>query len=384
MHALILAFDRLNANLLGCYGNQQIMTPGFDRLASESVVFDQHFGENFEAAAFARAWWHGVYSFSRPLDQQRGSSQFLCALRTAGVGTCLVHDGAATTANCVADQFSYVDEIQSCDATTGTGLEDVVACVSEHWDRIAANRLDRSLLWVSVAGLPEHPFQTAASHADLLIEGSADNKAFLANVSTGLNAADCLVGQIVDRISQHAYAEQLLLIVTAASGIPFPHVNSFRPHDIHLTECLVHTPLIVRFPVQDHLGSRRRELIQTIDMVPSLLDWYAVDNSAMPTEGQSWFRRQEDNAGERREYICMGIGTQECAIRTADFHLVQTDPLSDSEEYSPRLFLKPEDIWDVHDVADQFPEIVEQLSGILRQFIVNTQSTCPASFSRLP
>ena len=41
MNAICLVFDRLHAGYLGAYGNSWIETPAFDRLASQSFLFDR-------------------------------------------------------------------------------------------------------------------------------------------------------------------------------------------------------------------------------------------------------------------------------------------------------------------------------------------------------
>ena len=46
--AIVISFDRLPLGYLGCYGNDWIETPHLDRLATQSVLFDLHFGENFD------------------------------------------------------------------------------------------------------------------------------------------------------------------------------------------------------------------------------------------------------------------------------------------------------------------------------------------------
>ena len=40
MHALLIIFERLPYGLLGCYGNMNATTPGFDRCASRCTTFD--------------------------------------------------------------------------------------------------------------------------------------------------------------------------------------------------------------------------------------------------------------------------------------------------------------------------------------------------------
>jgi arylsulfatase A-like enzyme len=43
MKTAFVLFDSLNRHLLGCYGGTRFPTPGFDRLAARSLVFDKHY-----------------------------------------------------------------------------------------------------------------------------------------------------------------------------------------------------------------------------------------------------------------------------------------------------------------------------------------------------
>lgn len=43
MNVVLILFDSLNKDFLGCYGNTWVKTPNFDRLAKKSMVFDNHF-----------------------------------------------------------------------------------------------------------------------------------------------------------------------------------------------------------------------------------------------------------------------------------------------------------------------------------------------------
>lgn len=56
--AFVVSFDQLPACMLGCYGHQWIETPNFDRLASLSVVFDQHYA-NDVSSSNSHPWWTG-------------------------------------------------------------------------------------------------------------------------------------------------------------------------------------------------------------------------------------------------------------------------------------------------------------------------------------
>jgi arylsulfatase A-like enzyme len=66
MNVVVVACNGLHLGFLGPYGNAWIETPHFDRLATEAVVFDQHFAENLTTLPTRRSWWTGRYGFADP------------------------------------------------------------------------------------------------------------------------------------------------------------------------------------------------------------------------------------------------------------------------------------------------------------------------------
>ena len=52
-------------------------------------------------------------------------------------------------------------------------------------------------------------------------------------------------------------------------------------------------------------------------------------------------------------------------IRTSDYYLVRRQ----ADDATSRLFAKPEDIWETNDLAQQSPDMVDQLSGQLAHLL---------------
>jgi arylsulfatase A-like enzyme len=69
MNIIVVVCNSLHIGFLGAYGNPWIETPNLDRLASEGVVFDQHFPENLTTLPTRRSWWTGRYGFA---DSEQG------------------------------------------------------------------------------------------------------------------------------------------------------------------------------------------------------------------------------------------------------------------------------------------------------------------------
>jgi arylsulfatase A-like enzyme len=71
-NVIVIMCDSLQFNYLGCYGNDWIKTPNFDRLAKESVVFDNAYAEGLPTVPVRRALLTGRYTLPfkgwAPLD----------------------------------------------------------------------------------------------------------------------------------------------------------------------------------------------------------------------------------------------------------------------------------------------------------------------------
>jgi hypothetical protein len=78
--------------------------------------------------------------------------------------------------------------------------------------------------------------------------------------------------------------------------------------------------------------------------------------------------RQETDA--LRDRLCLAGGNGQRAIRTPAWHFRAGD--------EPELFAKPDDRWEVNNVACRCPEVVEGLQAALAQY----ELTLPAGRSR--
>ncbi len=61
-NAIVVMFDSLQFNYLGCYGNTWIKTPNFDRLAREGVLFENAYTEGLPTVPCRRAMHTGRFT----------------------------------------------------------------------------------------------------------------------------------------------------------------------------------------------------------------------------------------------------------------------------------------------------------------------------------
>ena len=206
---------------------------------------------------------------------------------------------------------------------------------------------------------------------------------------------DHLVGQLLTTIDRLFRDDPPLLIVAALAGeslgesepLPLEHVDTSPSSETwKLRDEIVHTLLLISEPANVATGSRRQELVQANDLPPTLLDWFQADSkpaAAVIVEGLNGrsllpLVRNEDFTG--REAVFLRDDEGHAAMRTRDFFLVEREAAellgsvssserTDAVDFSCQLFLKPEDVWEVNDVAEQNPEQVAVMRDVLREWL---------------
>jgi arylsulfatase A-like enzyme len=171
---------------------------------------------------------------------------------------------------------------------------------------------------------------------------------------------DTCLGALLEFLQGAPAGNQTLLVLTSARGFPLGEHQRIGPCDEALYSELVHVPLLLRFPDQLAAGARSQALVEPADLWATLLDWWGVaDHAASATAGSLLpIVRQETDA--LRDRLCIaGQGAQR-AIRTPAWYLRAAD--------EPELFAKPDDRWEVNNVAVRCQEVVQCLLDVLAQY----------------
>lgn len=159
-------------------------------------------------------------------------------------------------------------------------------------------------------------------------------------VAEQLVELDCTVGMFFDRWREFAASDWRLLVV-GLSGLIQPHAADDPPA---LCDDWIHLPAWQVDGSGERFGRRDSEL--RANLIEETLR-----NCLLPTAPAA--------SVEPRDHITIR-GPGQRAIRSRDWFL----RLAEGDE--PELFRKPEDVWDVRDVALQRPEVTEQLVARLK------------------
>ena len=353
--AIVVAFERFPLRMLGCYGRSPSPSLHLDRFAADGVVFDWHFAENTDANAANHAWWAGRFQFPISVDSQKTEpKRLLDSLHAADVELVSLFDRSSRWNT--ATHGSWETQIDLPISPGATELFGEASRILERWSTAPSKQ---RLLWIGPS----------------VFSSSAESNHGIEE--TDIRAIDESIGRFLDELRryQESAGHELLTVITAAEGMSETVVSATSDmadpadDDNRIAETVVHSPLIVRVGT-GQAGLRQSCLVQTVDLAPTLHDWFGlIPDSGF--EGRSFLPRLQHAATESgREFLCFGHGMDSCGIRTRDFCLLTRFPEREQEAFDDhRLFSKPDDVWEVHDVAGQEPETVSVMSSQLRGFL---------------
>ena len=368
MIVVVVSFESWPAGLAGFTGVSGSVTPHLDRLAARSVVFDAHYVENCDGSMVGHAWWSGRFEFSRGRDGATGSPAGR-RLADADIACRLIVPDEQGTSWQQLTGFSEIDVAST--SVEGDGFD---------W------QIDRAVDWLACLppGVPQHHLcWVHATGIQAVNEGDSASRP--ATIAAQFARIDRALGRLVDAVER----PDVLLAVTVGGGTERLLRSVEAQQSGAFPEELVRTSLVVRPAGPARIGQRRGELVQTVDLLPTLLDCFDVDVVPAEFHGRSLVPLIRGEAPEWRRYICLVDGDQARAIRTDDFQLVQVHETAqavepDSGEWQELLFSRPDDPWNIVDVLGQYPDQADRLRTTLEQFIAWARSgaaTPPPSLS---
>jgi arylsulfatase A-like enzyme len=379
MKALILQADALHLGYLGCYGNEWVATPTFDCLAAESVVFDQHFADS---VGIAREHLSGWYEFSDSAAESAGAREprpQLDGLLEAG-GVRFVRLAPATT---VARMVSGIRGALADVKSAGSSLVWAhLPTLAPPWN-VPADFLANYLAPES----GQAPGDDEAPVLPLLDPhvGPVDREDFgmwhrlQLTYAAAVTHLDEQLGVLVEALSKRDLLDNLLLAVTADCGLPLGEHGIVGHQRPWLHDELIHLPLIVRLPGGAEAGRRVPALTQPVDLLPTLLEAFALPTPEL--HGRSLWPLLRGEAEQVRTYACSAGragGAAELAMRTPDWaFLLPTEVPPSDPPRGPQLYVKPDDRWEVNDVRQHHLELAEHLEKVLGDFVRATRQPGP-------
>lgn len=390
MNAICLIVDRLHAGYLGAYGNSWIKTPAVDRLACEAAVFDQALIDSPLLENYCRSAWHGLHAlYPHPQAESRQAvappqdrPTLAAMLREAGATSALLTDERLVARHPLAVDFDDLIEVDPPWQAQGAAeIEQthLAKCFVQVLDWLGSVR-DPFLLWCHLGGLgttwdaplefrrhywepgdPEPP--ASADVPDRMLPEDHDPDELLGIVQSyagQVSLLDTCIGVLLDFLQGSPLGKETLLVVTSARGFPLGEHRRVGACDEALYGELVQAPLLIRFPDLLGAASRNLALVEPADLWATLLDWWGISERPGSPTAESLLPMVREDRPAMRDRLCLRGSAIERAIRTPAWFLRAAS--------RPELFAKPDDRWEVNDVAIRCQEVIECLLDAAAQY----------------
>ena len=331
----MVMFDTLNRHMLPPYGCDWVHAPNFATLAERTVVFDNCYAGSLPCMPARRELHTGRYNFLHrswgPLEPFDDSMPQL--LQRHGIYTHLVsdhqhywEDGGCTYHH----RYDTWEMVRGQEGDRWKGQvapPDIPEHLGNYWRQDAVNRQymtreeDQPQAKTFQLGLefieanrqednwflqietfdPHEPFFTQQHYKDLYphdydgpqydwprygaVRETSDALEHLRyEYAALLSMCDAHLGKVLDAMNRYDLWKDTMLIVNTDHGFYLgEHGLQGKPGMLHNE--MVHTPLFVWDPGLGRAGVRRKALVQTIDLAPTLLEFFGA---SVPPDMQGW------------------------------------------------------------------------------------------------
>jgi arylsulfatase A-like enzyme len=384
-NVLCIAIDGWHGGYVGAYGNTQFPTPGIDRWAARGVVCDQ-------AMVAGVGTGVGIEADSEFGIRDSGAVALglARALAQGGWRTSLVSDDVGAVKSIAPAFDAHVDvpyepAKRAAVAIEGTQLFRMFAALGDAVGDAAADgaaedtaaRDERPFfIWAHARAMNGGWDAPYAMRRLILDEDDPDPprelqfspRRLAANVDPdlllGLRAAyagqiavldECLAA-LDDLLDETRLRQRTLVALVGVRGYPLGEHGIFGLGLGPLHEELLHVPLILRFPGDEHATVRLPQLVTHADLLPTVCDACGVPMPAANAASLMPIVTRE--SGAWRDHVCHRLADEE-AITTPAWRLRKSAD-------TVQLYVKPDDRWEVNDVSTRCGDVAEKLVAAMQ------------------
>jgi arylsulfatase A-like enzyme len=325
MKCLFIVLDTLRRDYLEAYGNDWVKTPAITRLAQDGITFDNHWVGSLPCMPARREFMTGRYNFLfrgwgpiEPYDDTLPRE-----LRKQGIFTHLLTDhdhyfelGGENYHTC----FNTWEFFRGQEHDPWASLVDRIALpehlgqlTQQNWHNrqlqqreeefsgprtamaaiewLEANQTaDNWFLQLEIFD-PHEPFYCADKYRQMyndtwegplydwpkyeVVQDSPEAIEHIRKCYAGLlTMTDHWVGKVLDTLEERGLWDDTLILFTTDHGTMLAEHNYWMKNYMPMYNEIVRIPLIMKLPGNEKAGRRVRALTQTIDLMPTLLDFF--------------------------------------------------------------------------------------------------------------
>jgi len=383
--ALVIVLDGVSPDGLGPYGATWLQTPTWNQLAAEGFTFDCAWSIGSDLATIYAGYWQGLRLSGRrhPCVATSPDSSLPIRLATCGLRTALLSDDPSVMELSGADFFAerYLLDLPLPQTPAASAEEMYIAqTLVAAWDTLVglANDSPAFLLWVHLRALSgpwDAPYALRLELTDEedpqpatwiwpptgpLSASSDPDALWLMRCAYGAQmvALDSSLGLFLDALQQEVRRDDLLLVVTAPRGFPLGDHGFVGFGPTGLYSDVLRVPLICRFADRRQALGRSAHLVQPADLHAALLQWAGATLPAPFQDHKTVLDVVQQDIFQGGAPV-VARGALDLTLRTEKWFL------RTPHDGRPELFAKPDDRYDVHDLADRCPDVIEELKSLL-------------------
>jgi arylsulfatase len=406
-NVLIIVLDAARADHCGCYGYRRETTPNIDRLAEESVLFGQHFTTFPYTAQSTASLMTGLYPDTH-LTAMRSplpDSAFTLArgLGNAGLETAFFSSNMVASSEKLDKDFALrvtasvlARRRSRAGRNAGASWRDPASLLDAFGTWLRSH--DRGRFFAYLHFLPPHvPYNAPEAMKALFARrappraGQRDSSLVQAGrrpsphavpatsrwvnlYDANLRWGDWAVGQVYKALRESGQLENTLLIITSDHGEAFGE-HGWEYHGGSVYDEMVHVPLLLRLPNQQHRGHRVSALTQNVDILPTVFDYLRIGYPRDAVQGRSLMPLISRSESSVHDYVfatCLGYPSY--LVRDTHYALILHRAEGTRELYDLRA-----DPGQRRNTIAAKPEVEERMLAAFRQFALS-QKQPPLQF----
>lgn len=408
-NVFLVTLDTTRADYLGPYGHPIVKTPTIDRLAQDAIVFDNAFAQ----APTTTPSHCSIMTSTYPCVHRavNGSAMRTNLPTLAEIFSANGYATAAFVASAMVRSantglhrgFDYYEDSLSryFPFLRNDDLQYVSACYLLTW-LMGANEIrgdvptERCIAWLDDASDSEpwflwlhyidpHGPYDAPEPYKRMYDGKidADHPAGLDRARYGgeITYTDMLLGQVIDTLKRKGFYDDLLIIVTADHGQAIGEKHASETafgHSYFLYDSTQRVPLLVKLPGQKNAGTRVQDLVQLIDIAPTVVEMLDI-RPPESFQGVSFMDLLEGNARKESqvaygECVHLPLIGEDVSANSRRFLMTVRTPvlryLCNDDRSREELFDLVSDPGETTNVVAGKRELVDSLFAMLKETLV--------------
>ena len=328
-NVLFIIADDASMHFGEAYNCHWVRTPNIDRLAKQGLVFDNAYTPTSKCAPSRAAILTGRYPWQ--LEEAANHQPYFPSKYIAFTEALASQDihcggagkrwgpGSAKLADGTPRDFAMKSVGPNRPADPGSGLTAFLEAAPN----------DKPFFYWFGSSNPHRPYMRDAgiaagkkpSDIDRVPAYWPDNETIrrdMLDYATEIEDYDTQIGSLLTALEASGRAKNTLVIVTSDHGMPFPRVKGHTFDDAN------HIPLVAYWPDGIiHPGRRVADFINFIDLAPTFLELFGVDEQAAgmsPITGRSFTDLLHDKPATQRPFVILGRERNDVLARPGSPH----------------------------------------------------------------